>query len=181
MQDNVAPRPPSATGATPSVTAHQIVEQLLERVVAVVEQEAQLTAGLLALAQETQKRLLVDDCVALLETSQEQGALAQQLRQAEHQRLMITQRLAPFVPGLDRLRLSEWPARIPDPYATRLHALCDDFRSATDQLRVLNRQNMVLIQRSLRYADMALGIEASTYGSRSESVHELPQLVDTTL
>ena len=147
MQDNVAPRPPSATGATPSVTAHQIVEQLLERVVAVVEQEAQLTSALLGLAQETQQRLLVDDCVALLETSQQQGALAQQLRQAEHQRLMVTRRLTPFVPGLDQLRLSEWPARIPDPYSTRLRSLCDDFRNTTDQLRVLNRQNMVLIQR----------------------------------
>ena len=180
MQDNGSTRTASAA-APPKVTAHQIVEQMLERVVAVVSQEAQLTSALLALAQETQTRLLVDDCVALLETSQRQGALAQELRQAEHQRLMITQRLTPFVPGLDKLRLSEWADRIPDPYATRLNDLCDDFRRSTDQLRALNRQNMVLIQRSLRYADMSLGIEASTYGSRIESVHELPQLVDTTL
>ena len=171
MQDNGSTRTASATAAPPSVTAHQIVEQMLERVVAVVSQEAKLTSALLALAQETQTRLLVDDCVALLETSQQQGALAQELRQ----------RLTPFVPGLDNLRLSEWPDRIPDPYASRLRDLCDDFRRSTDQLRALNRQNMVLIQRSLRYADLALGIEASTYGSRSESVHELPQLVDTTL
>lgn len=180
MQDNEGMRATSAA-APPSITAHQVVEQMLERVVAVVEQEAKLTADLLALAQETQKRLLVDDCVGLLETSQRQGALAQQLRQAEHQRLMITRRLTPFVPGLDTLRLSEWSDRIPDPYASRLRDLCDDFRRATDKLRLLNKQNMVLIQRSLRYADMALGIEAQTYGSRSESVHELPQLVDTTL
>jgi flagellar biosynthesis/type III secretory pathway chaperone len=181
MQDNASTRTASATAAPAKVTAHQIVEQMLERLVAVVSQEAKLTAALLALAQETQTRLLVDDCVALLETSQQQGALAQELRQAEHQRLMITQRLTPFVPGLDKLRLSEWADRIPDPYASRLSELCDDFRRATDQLRALNRQNMVLIHRSLRYADMALGIEASTYGSRSESVHDLPQLVDTTL
>jgi flagellar biosynthesis/type III secretory pathway chaperone len=180
MQDNEGMRAPSAA-STPTVTAYQIVEQMLERVVDVVEQEAKLTSALLALAEDTQKRLLVDDCVALLETSQQQGALAQQLRQAEHQRLMITRRLTPFVPGLDTLRLSEWPGRIPDPYASRLVELCDDFRRTTDKLRRLNKQNMVLIQRSLRYADMALGIEAQTYGSRSESVHELPQLVDTTL
>jgi hypothetical protein len=180
MQDNGSTRTASATAA-PQVTARQIVEQMLERLVAVVSQEAKLTSALLALAQETQTRLLVDDCVALLETAQQQGALAQELRQAEHQRLMVTKRLTPFVPGLDKLRLSEWSDQIPDPYASRLSGLCDDFRRATDQLRALNRQNMVLIHRSLRYADMALGIEASTYGSRSESVHELPQLVDTTL
>lgn len=164
--------------AADEVTLRRALDELLT----VVENEKNLTERLVQLAQEVQQRLLVDDYDALLESAREQETFAQQLAQWEQRRLLLARVLNANFPGLSRLRLSQWVDRFPEPHAARMHTFHAQLQRATTQLQTVNRQNQALIQRSLRFADMALGVESSTYAlAHGRNVRsDAPQLLDTT-
>jgi hypothetical protein len=159
---------------------------LLDEVLAVLERERDLTASLLAQAREMQGHLLADDILELLHAAQTQETHAQQLAQWEYRRLLLTREVGVYVPQLPRLRLSQWANYLPEPYGSRLHAVQVALQRATAELQVVNRQNAALVQRSLRFAQMALGLESSTYhasGGRHQARGGLdsPSLLDKTL
>lgn len=149
----------------------------------VLEKERACTHALLEQAKQIQKHLLSDDYMSLLVAAQEQEIHAQQLAQWEHRRLLLTRQLAKTFPAVSRTRLSLWANVLPEPHATRLHTIQATLQRATEQLQTVNRQNMALVQRSLRFAEMALGIDSSAYGVPHTRVNRdgLPQLFDKTL
>ena len=157
---------------------------LLRQIVEILELESVLTQELLAQAQIVQRHLLRDDVGALLETAHEQETIAQQLAQTEHHRLQLARRAATYLPGLEHRRLAEWIDVLPEPFASHVDAIQKVLRASAVQLQRVNRQNRALVQRSLRYAEMALGVESATYGSpqgRYDHDGDLPQLVDTSI
>ncbi|MDA1192044.1 MAG: flagellar export chaperone FlgN [Candidatus Poribacteria bacterium] len=168
--------------AKPKVTAQGIIVQALDEICLLLEAEARLTQMLLEQAQSAQRHLVADDYNALLDTAQEQQPRVRQLAQLEHQRVVLTKRLSAYIPGIQKLRLSQWADRLQEPYPTKVRELHANLQAGTAQLQRVNRQNLALIQRSLRFAEMALGQDAATYGmSRTGHYDDSPQLVDRKL
>jgi len=169
---------------TITVTAGQIVDRLLDQLTEVLDEERRLTEEMFALAQTVQRRILADECDALLETAQDQGELACRLAQAEYARLALIRHLTSYFPELSRVRLSQWVDGLPEPRLSQLRPISAALTKAALQAQRLNRQNKALIQRSLRFAEVALGSEPFTYGGPRgpyAADGEAPRLVDHTL
>jgi len=172
-----------ASPSPSSEDASARVRALLDEILAVLERERNLSGTLLTEATAVQRALLADDTLALLEATQAQEVVAQQLAQWEHRRLLLTKQLARYFPTLARLRLSDWASSLPEPYGSRLGAIHEALLTTTKQLQRLNQQNMALVQRSLRFAELALGLDRPAYGSprgRSPRDADAPQLLDKT-
>jgi hypothetical protein len=182
--DSSSPFAPSNDGASAQSSAEGRVRGLLDDILAVLERERDLSDALLKQALEVQRCLVADDYMALLEAAQGQEVFGQHLAQWEHRRLLLTKQLALFFPMLARLRLSDWANYLPEPYGSRLDAIQAVLQNATKQLRNVNGQNMALVQRSLRFAELALGLDSPAYGiprGRSPRDADAPQLLDKTL
>ena len=183
------PGEPSHTPAEGSrdrsnVTAGQIHDQLLSQLGDVLEEEQRLSEEMFALAQTIQRHILADECEELLVTAQEQEDCARNLAQAEYARLSLIRHLTPYYSEISRLRLSQWVERVPEPHASRLRPISAALSKAALQVQQLNRQNKALIQRSLRFAELALGMEPETYGGsrgRYATEGDTPRLYDRTL
>ena len=190
------PRRPLATSGEPlqthanrnrdtaSLTAGQIHDRLLMKLEVVLDEERRLSEQMFHLAQIVQRHILADECEQLLVTAQEQEDCVRQLAQAEFARLSLVRQLKPYYPRLADLRLSQWVDGLPEPHASQLRPISSALAKAALQVQRLNRQNKALIQRSLRFAELALGMEPATYGAargRYAPDSDGPRLVDQTL
>lgn len=179
-----SPTAPSRDGASAPLSAEERVRAVLNDILAVLERERDVSEALLKQAREVQRCLVTDDYMALLEAAQGQEVFGQQLAQWEHRRLLLTKHLAVFFPILARLRLSDWANYLPEPYGSRLDAIQSALQNAAKELRNVNGQNMALVQRSLRFAELALGLDSPAYGiprGRQLRDADTPQLFDKTL
>ena len=82
------------------------------------------------------------------------------------------------------MRLSQWVERLPEPHLSTLRPIGGALAKAALHVQRLNRQNKALIQRSLRFAELALGVEPATYGGghrRYGTESDSPHLYDQTL
>lgn len=175
---------PSSDGASAQSAAEERVRGLLDDICSALERERDLSEALLTRALDVQRCLVADDTMGLLEAAQSQEVFGQHLAQWEHRRLLLTQQLSRFFPMLARLRLADWANCLPEPYGSRLDAIQAVLRNAAKQLRSVNGQNMALVQRSLRFAELALGLDSPAYGiprGRSTRASDAPKLVDKTL
>lgn len=150
------------------------MRRVMGEILAVLERERDVSEALLKQALEVQRCLVADDYMALLEAAQAQEIYSQHLAQWEHRRLLLTKELALFFPRLARLRLSDWAVYLPEPYGSRFEAIHRVLQAAAKQIQQVNAQNMALVQRSLRFAELALGIESPAYGApRGRSPRDL--------
>lgn len=162
-----------------SLPTGERVRLLMDEILAVLERERDVSEALSKQALDVQRCLVADDYMALLEAVQAQEIYSQQLAQWEHRRLVLTKTLALFFPRLARLRLSDWATYLPEPYGSRFEAIWRVLQKAARQIQQVNAQNMALVQRSLRFAELALGIDSPAYGApRGRSPRDAPPLFE---
>lgn len=171
----------SNASSPPPLTAGQVVGESLKQLIEILELESVLTQELAAQAQEVQKHLLRDDIPAMLSAGQELETISGQLSRTEQFRVRLVRRLAPYFPELPRSRLAEWHRYVPEPFASRIAEIHRHLQTAAVRAQQLNRQNKALIQRSLRFAEMALGLEPDTYSHLGGRAGEGPTIFDRTV
>ena len=146
---------------------HDHIEYLID----LLEKETATFRLLLASLEAEQKALVENDTQGLEEAVETQKALTQRAATQEHDRVNIVRQIAALMDedpqSLSVVRLIDL---LDDPFSERLRTLRETLLDLQGDLRLINRQNSLLLKQSMKYVDKTL--EALTGASATGNLYE---------